>query len=86
METIKESKSIVKRFLERRRNIRKEMTKLGRVFDSITMIFMFIMLIFIFGAFELGFDSLVLIFIIILPSLYLSLGYIIKHQRSIKQK
>jgi ABC-type multidrug transport system fused ATPase/permease subunit len=73
METIKESKDILKRFLERRRNIRKEMTKLGRVFDSITMIFMFFMLIimsfsiFSFGAFELGFGSLVLIFIIILP-------------------
>ena len=72
-EIIKESKDIVKRFLERRRNIRKEMTKLGRVFDSIFTILGIIMIIFLlvsefsFGAFPIGFGILILLVIVIIP-------------------
>lgn len=73
IEIIKESKDIVKRFLERRKNIRREMTKLGRAFDSIFTILGVIIIIFLlvsefsFGAFPMGFGILILLVIVIIP-------------------
>lgn len=72
-EIIKEGKNILKRSLEKRKNLRKEMTKFGRVYDSIIAIFGSILIVIIllsvfsFGAFEFGLGLMVLIFIILVP-------------------
>jgi len=72
-DTLKDSKRVLKGFLERRKNIRKEMTKLGRFYDTIMIILAFILLVvllvssFSFGVYEMGFGVLILFFIIIIP-------------------
>ncbi|MFX1445662.1 MAG: hypothetical protein ACFFHV_19780 [Promethearchaeota archaeon] len=73
METIKKSKSYIKRLMEKSKNIRREMTTLGRIVDTITMILGFILLIPMliltsnFDVSGLGFALMVLIIIIMFP-------------------
>ena len=63
----------LKAALEKRKKVRKEMTMLGRAFDTITMILASILVIilfiseFSFGRFVIGFYFLILIVIIIIP-------------------